>query len=616
MVPLQEIVSSSAVRSDPLDHRVRGLRIGTLAMFAIGLPTAIRYWILGLPLVAGAVVAAMAVSTVSLVVLQRTRRPDLCGNLSVAALYLLLVFSVWASGGFYDPNFSWFYTVPVAAACLVDLRSGWIWAGVVCLTCVGFWQLPELGIEVASLVPGEEQPAQALFNRITAVLALSVLSTSFVITQRRAERDLAGANRELMREAVCVQLLEHAAVAANEANSFRHAVESCADSVMSLTGWQIGHVWVPASDGSGDFVSGSSWITSDPNRYADLQQLTEQTRIPMGAKGNALSRAVATMSPTWADEGQLAAADSPRGSLAAQLGLRLAVAVPIPSAGEAIALIEFFGTDASALDPRLVGVLADVGRQVGRVAERIRLHDRLRQSQKLESVGQLAAGIAHEINNPMAYVRANLGILREEWAALADFGQKDSWPEDAQARFADCEELIEESLEGVDRTVAIVRDVREFSHANESGAERVDPNDLLEGALRVATPQQPPAVVVDRDYGTLPAIDCRPGQLSQVFLNLIVNAYQAMGTGGTLRLSTEALGNSVLIAVEDDGPGLAPEAADRLFDPFFTTKPTGEGTGLGLFVSYEIVRSHDGEIGVVPPRHGARGTRFEVVLPI
>jgi signal transduction histidine kinase len=410
-----------------------------------------------------------------------------------------------------------------------------------------------------------------------------------------------------------VKLLENAAIAANQSNTFRHAVEGCTEAVLTQTGWAIGQVWVPANDGSSEFVSGSSWITTDPERYAELQALTHETRIPHDDPDHALSRAISTMQPVSAGGGRLATDDSPRGRTAARLGLRSAVAVPIPSSGEVIALIEFFGADPAPIDKRLIGVLADVGRQIGRVAERIRLHDRLRQSQKLESVGQLAAGIAHEINNPMAYVRANLGMLREEWAALSDLARKSSWPEEALARIADCEELIDESLEGVDRTVSIVRDVREFSHANEISAERVDPNDLVEGALRVATPHQPAAVVLDRTYGDLPEIDCRPGQLSQVFLNLIVNAYQAISRGGTLRVSTEVIGSNVVISFEDDGPGIPPEATHRLFDPFFTTKPTGEGTGLGLFVSYEIVRNHGGEIRVESPSAG--GTRFDVVLP-
>jgi signal transduction histidine kinase len=589
------------------------VRIGTLATFALGLSAVIRYWLLEIPLVAGAVVATMATCTASLILLERTRRVDLCGNLSVAALYLLLVVSISASGGFYDPNFSWLYTVPVAAAYLIDQRSGWVWAGVISATTVVFWQLPELGIIVPNHVPVEQQTGQALFNRLTAILGLSVLSTSFVFSQRRAERELGAANRELVRETMLVKLLENAAIAANQSNTFRHAVEGCTEAVLTQTGWAIGQVWVPANDGSSEFVSGSSWITTDPERYAELQALTHETRIPHDDPDHALSRAISTMQPVSAGGGRLATDDSPRGRTAARLGLRSAVAVPIPSSGEVIALIEFFGADPAPIDKRLIGVLADVGRQIGRVAERIRLHDRLRQSQKLESVGQLAAGIAHEINNPMAYVRANLGMLREEWAALSDLARKSSWPEEALARIADCEELIDESLEGVDRTVSIVRDVREFSHANEISAERVDPNDLVEGALRVATPHQPAAVVLDRTYGDLPEIDCRPGQLSQVFLNLIVNAYQAISRGGTLRVSTEVIGSNVVISFEDDGPGIPPEATHRLFDPFFTTKPTGEGTGLGLFVSYEIVRNHGGEIRVESPSAG--GTRFDVVLP-
>jgi len=594
--------------------RILALRIGTWVMFAIAALAAIRFWMFDLPVLAGGILTTVALCAVNLLLLERTQRVELCGNLSVGALYLLMVLLASASGGFYDASFAWLYIVPVAAACLVDLRSGWTWSAVVALTTLGFWQLPELGIVVPNFVPAEQQAGQALFNRLTTILALTALSTSFVISQRRAERDLAETNRELVREATCVQLLEHAAVAANEANTFRAALESCAESVMRQTGWTIGHVWFPASDGSGDFITGPVWLTADPERYAGLQTLTGETRVACGDASNAISRAIETMEPTWRGEGQLATSDSPRGCLADRLGLRCAVAVPVPSSGEVIAVIEFFGTDLAPLDPRLIAVLADVGSQIGRVAERIRLHDRLRQSQKLESVGQLAAGIAHEINNPMAYVRSNLSILREEWTALSNWIEKDDWNEEAKQRLSECEELIDESLEGVDRTVAIVRDVREFSHANESQAEHVDLNDLVEGALRVATPQQPPDVVVERRYGELPTVDCRPGQLSQVFLNLIVNAYQAMGEGGSLSVSTEVVGLEVVITVEDDGAGIAAEHLERLFDPFFTTKPTGEGTGLGLYVSYEIVRNHGGTILVSSPPHG--GARFQIRIPI
>jgi signal transduction histidine kinase len=229
-------------------------------------------------------------------------------------------------------------------------------------------------------------------------------------------------------------------------------------------------------------------------------------------------------------------------------------------------------------------------------------------------VGQLAAGIAHEINNPMAYVRANLGALRREWNALSVAADKVGWPDELSARVADCEELIDESLEGVDRAIAIVREVREFSHASETRIELFDLNDLIEGALRVADAQRPSGVSVRYDGSMLPPIPCIPSQLGQVFLNLVVNAFQAMQSEGTLRIDTRCQGSRVAVCIEDDGPGIEPEVRSRLFDPFFTTKPVGQGTGLGLYISYEIVRAHGGEIRV--ESEPGQGARFEVLLPL
>jgi signal transduction histidine kinase len=381
---------------------------------------------------------------------------------------------------------------------------------------------------------------------------------------------------------------------------------------METGGWRIAHVWMRETDGSDDLTSGPIWIARDPDHYEPLRRLTTATRLSPG--DNALHRVLATGRPVFADEGRIRTEDSPRGQCAWELGLRSAVAIPVASGDEVLAVLELFGSDPAPLDERLIEVLTDAGRQIGRVAERVRLHERLRQSQKLESVGQLAAGIAHEINNPMAYVRANLGALRREWNALSVAADKVGWPDELSARVADCEELIDESLEGVDRAIAIVREVREFSHASETRIELFDLNDLIEGALRVADAQRPSGVSVRYDGSMLPPIPCIPSQLGQVFLNLVVNAFQAMQSEGTLRIDTRCQGSRVAVCIEDDGPGIEPEVRSRLFDPFFTTKPVGQGTGLGLYISYEIVRAHGGEIRV--ESEPGQGARFEVLLPL
>jgi len=598
-------------------QRQRAVRVATLALIAIGAPLAIRCYVIDALPGAISIALAMLAGIANLVWIERDppRRVALGAQIDVAILFALCTFITCTTGGFRDPAFGWFFLVPVAGICMGGLRSGAVWGALSLAATAAFWWLDLRGVELPNLVTEDMAAGHALVTRVGLTVALALVASSLVHAQRSVERELVASNRDLEREAVCVQLLEHAAAAANEANTVAAALTGCSERVMRTTGWRIAHVWLPAPDGSGDFVSGAIWLTDDPERYARLQALTNALRIDAADDRNAIMQVVRRAEPQWASARELAAAhESPRARCALELGLRCAVALPICSSEGVIAVLEFFGPDDDTIDERRVAVLADVGRQIGRVAERVRLHERLRQSQKLESVGQLAAGIAHEINNPMAYVRSNLGLLREEWEALSDEARKEGWSEQARARIAECEELIADSLDGVNRTVAIVRDVREFSHSGAARFELADPNELVESALRVATPQQPRAVEVVRNYGSAAPIECMPGQLRQVFLNLIVNAFQAMSGAGALRITTRTIGMSVLVAFDDDGCGITEADRSRLFDPFFTTKPAGEGTGLGLFVSYEIVRAHGGEIAV--ESEPGRGARFEVRIPL
>jgi signal transduction histidine kinase len=248
------------------------------------------------------------------------------------------------------------------------------------------------------------------------------------------------------------------------------------------------------------------------------------------------------------------------------------------------------------------------------VAEVVALRDRLLLSGRLAAVGELAAGIAHEINNPLAFVRANLSLLRQHWGSLAVALEKAGGGEEHAALLAEGEELVDESLEGVDRATSIVRDVRGLAHGGGGRRELADLHALVDGVLRMAAPQLRERIRVERRYGALPPVRCAPQELQQVFLNLVLNAAQATRERGTIRISTRLDGQQAVVRVEDDGCGIAPEHLDRIFDPFFTTKPVGEGTGLGLGIAHGIVRSHGGEIRVAS-RPG-EGSRFDVHLPI
>jgi PAS domain S-box-containing protein len=245
--------------------------------------------------------------------------------------------------------------------------------------------------------------------------------------------------------------------------------------------------------------------------------------------------------------------------------------------------------------------------------ELVALRHRLVTSGRLAAVGQLAAGIAHEINNPIAYIRSNLGVLRDHWEAIAKELGEDERGDRLGELLIEGEELIAESLEGVDRAAAIVRDVKGFSHAGEGQRQAVDLVPLLERVLRIAEPQLRGRAQIEKRFAELPPVRCAPQELQQVFLNLVLNAAQAVLAGGIIRLETQLEPDAVVVRVADDGCGIPPELAERIFDPFFTTKPVGEGTGLGLAISYQIVRNHGGEITV--DSEPGRGSCFTVRLP-
>jgi len=254
----------------------------------------------------------------------------------------------------------------------------------------------------------------------------------------------------------------------------------------------------------------------------------------------------------------------------------------------------------------LVLVVRDLREVVG-------LRSRLVTSGRLAAVGELAAGIAHEINNPIAFIHANLNQLQRHWKQVGSTLQAASADRDSAAMLSEGEELVAESLEGIDRIAAIVRDIRGFSHAGRAQRSVADPRPLVESALRMAAPQLGSRVRVEKELSPVPGIHCAPQEIQQVLLNLVLNARQAIDGEGTIAVAVRGEGNQVVLCVEDNGCGIPAELIDRIFDPFFTTKSVGEGTGLGLAISYEIVRRHGGEIEVESAP--GRGSVFRVRLP-
>jgi len=259
----------------------------------------------------------------------------------------------------------------------------------------------------------------------------------------------------------------------------------------------------------------------------------------------------------------------------------------------------------------------------------------LLQSEKLASIGQLAAGVAHEINNPIGYIFSNFGTLETyidnflKMLAAYEQIQLDTVPAETSANISNVREQIEldylkedihalmsESREGILRVRKIVQDLKDFSRVDASLEwQLANIHGGIDSTLNIVNNEVKYKAELVKAYGDIPDIECLPSQINQVILNLVVNAAHAMQNGmGKITIRTGTEGEHVWIEIEDNGAGIAKENLSRIFDPFFTTKPVGKGTGLGLSLSYGIVQKHHGEIKVIS--EPGVGTTFRVVLPI
>ena len=269
------------------------------------------------------------------------------------------------------------------------------------------------------------------------------------------------------------------------------------------------------------------------------------------------------------------------------------------------------------------------------ISERKQLEAQLVQSEKLASIGQLAAGVAHEINNPIGYVFSNFGTLENYLGSLFEMltayetaAAASSSPlahnlqalrDKLQIEYLkdDVPSLMRESKEGITRVRRIVQDLKDFSRVDSVQEwEFTDLHQGIDSTLNIVASELRFRADVVKEYGALPEVECLPSQINQVVMNLVVNAAHAMGEKrGRIVLRTGSSGgDKVWLEVADNGCGIAKDVLPRIFDPFFTTKPVGKGTGLGLSLSYGIVQKHSGRIDV--ESQPGRGTTFKITLPI
>ncbi|MDY6903253.1 MAG: response regulator [Thermodesulfobacteriota bacterium] len=275
--------------------------------------------------------------------------------------------------------------------------------------------------------------------------------------------------------------------------------------------------------------------------------------------------------------------------------------------------------------------------------EQRQYHIQMMQSEKMVAIGQLAAGVAHEVNNPVGFVNSNLSTLTEYVQDIARVvekgrsfvntvasGDTDLHSEEIITRARELQQmdddldmdfvlndigaLLAESREGLDRIKKIVIDLKDFAHPGDEQMVEADINAGLDSTLNVVWNELKYKVSLKKDYGQLPFVKCFPQQLNQVFMNILVNAAHAIEDKGEVTITTQAENNMVVVRISDTGCGIAPENISKIFDPFFTTKEVGKGTGLGMNVAYNIIQNHGGTIDV--KSEVGKGTTFEIRVPV
>ncbi len=266
------------------------------------------------------------------------------------------------------------------------------------------------------------------------------------------------------------------------------------------------------------------------------------------------------------------------------------------------------------------------------------------QSEKMASLGQMVAGIAHEINTPLGYVRSNIEAIKETQSDISSVakqfgltqkklinGQLDDIEDllrknhtmlkdlTKNPAYAQSELLLDGAIEGMDKIQDLVLNLKNFSRLDEADMKEVDLNTGIDTALKIAHNVLKYRVMVTKEYGNIPKIKCYPAQLNQVFLNLLVNSAQACekpkveGYKGHVLIRTFSDGEKVVIEISDNGIGISDEKLNKIFEPFYTTKPVGKGTGLGLSIVYQIIEKHNGQISVQSKLN--EGTKFRIELP-
>lgn len=467
-----------------------------------------------------------------------------------------------------------------------------------------------------------------------------------VAADARAEESI----RVLSERQQSLELLQSITAAANEAASVEQALQAVVDKVARFAHCPVGIAYTLTAGPKVELTSPGIWHIEGGAEYELFRRAIQSARFAPGV--SLPGRVLASGRPEWitnvARDGRCQ-----RSQFAISVGLRSSFAFPVLVGSTVAAVMEFFLARPSDPNNALLGVVGSIGTELGRVFERSRANTerasmeiQLRHAQKMESIGQLAAGIAHEINTPTQFISDNLRFLQDSFADLLPVFKELAELRNAtdpairssaierlidSARAADAGYLateipaaITQSLEGTSRVSKIVGAMKNFSHPGKEEKTKVDLNTAIESTLTVCRNEWKYVAEVKLDLDeSLPPVSCLPGEFNQVILNLVVNAAHAIGDvvkgkggeKGLITVSSKRDKNVVEVRVQDTGTGIPKQIQTKIFDPFFTTKGVGKGTGQGLAIAHSvIVDKHQGQIHF--ESETGKGTTFIIRIPI
>jgi PAS domain S-box-containing protein len=420
-----------------------------------------------------------------------------------------------------------------------------------------------------------------------------------------------------------------------EADSPGESVQKILQTICECLEWDLGGFWKVDSQAQ-RLLFATIWRRPGVQASA-LEAMNRQLVIERGdgLAGRVWDRA----EPDWIPDLATDASFLRRPAATAD-GFHAAFAVPILLRGRCLGVLEFFSAVSRPADRAILEMMGSLGTQIGQFMERYQMRARVVQSEKLASLGMLSAGVAHEINNPLAYISANLAALeRDSHFLLSLLGMYQRGDDILAAALPQLHQqieslatefdmvyvresmgkILESTRRGVKRVADIVQNLRGFTRLDQAEVNQADINEAISAALEMLRGRLDRyGIKIEEHKSELPLVAGSPAQLNQVFLNLLVNAMQAIEAvhrdNGRIIITTEEKGGEIYVEVNDNGCGIPEENLPRIFTPFFTTKEVGDGTGLGLSITLGIIQDHGGRLQVEST--AGKGTCFRVIIPI